>query len=814
MENTDINIIETDGLKGLEIFKPEAGIEKPEKPVRVLGIDLGTTNSTAAEIIWDPREDPPLNITTLEIDQETQEGVSTSILVPSVAANYKGKTYIGEGAKRLRGKAPLLKLKKNRDLFYECKNDMGLEFTYHKAPEGFRCAAEIGGKVLEFIKKQALELDDTPIDRAVVTVPASFELAQRTDTKKAGRIAGFEIESGDLLDEPVAAFIDFMLKKGKTILDEFKEPRDVLIFDFGGGTCDIAIFKIQHPQPAGPLNIQPLSVSRYHRLGGGDIDRAIIYKILIPQLMEQNNLPKFSLSFDDKKNYIEPALLSVAEALKINMCKEIYRLMAFGKYKDADKSEIVQTYPGFAECKTSKKETFKLVKPKLTAKEFEEVLEPFLELDFLYPFETEYRVTCSIFAPLNDSLEKCLLHANEIDMVLMVGGSSLNPLLKKPLEENFENGRICFDNDIEAIQAGVARGAAFNALSRELFGKGLVQAVCHDSISIQTRSGAQNLIPPGSVLPYPSDGDYKIYDNLAAPETAFFEPTQLRIEIVGGDMDRVLYRRVYPIKEMINKGDILCLEYRMDENQVLDMKLYPEKNPDYKILSEHIENPLTNVVNIQSEKMKILELEEAIRKGKISKRLLPDKIFELGKLYADTGKSEKAMDFFKRALRFRNDDPEILNRMGILAGEMGDYKREEKYYQRAINSSNCTYPLFNLIFSQLRRGNFVEAQANAEELVKRECDSPNLVLKAQTEEKLKNMEARDADLEKALKIMGPISVLSDWELGWCLTGARMLGDKENISKISEERKRRKLRGALEDKPEGELPDTGPRMERV
>jgi molecular chaperone DnaK len=64
----------------------------------------------------------------------------------------------------------------------------------------------------------------------------------------------------------------------------------------------------------------PLSVSRYHRLGGGDIDRAIVHEVLQPQLLDQNKLDKFSLSFEEKRQKVQSALLTVAEALKHNMC--------------------------------------------------------------------------------------------------------------------------------------------------------------------------------------------------------------------------------------------------------------------------------------------------------------------------------------------------------------------------------------------------------------------------------------------------------------------------------------------------------------
>jgi Molecular chaperone len=79
------------------------------------------------------------------------------------------------------------------------------------APEGFRSAAEIAGKVLAFLKAAAQESNSIPPTRTVVTVPASFQVAQRRDTLRAAEMAGLKIAGGDLLDEPVAAFLDYLI---------------------------------------------------------------------------------------------------------------------------------------------------------------------------------------------------------------------------------------------------------------------------------------------------------------------------------------------------------------------------------------------------------------------------------------------------------------------------------------------------------------------------------------------------------------------------------------------------------------------------
>jgi molecular chaperone DnaK len=198
-------------MEPLALIRPEgARLDLPKKPVRVLGIDLGTTNSTVAEVVWEPGADAPVRARCLEVTQETSEGQYIHLLVPSALAIHSGKVIVGEGAKRLRTRAAELGLDQNRDLFYECKNDIGTKKTYHRAPAGFKSAAEIGGKVLEFLYRSSLEDDAGPLMKTVVTVPASFQAAQRSDTLLAAELAGIKLEGGDLLDEPVAAFLDYI----------------------------------------------------------------------------------------------------------------------------------------------------------------------------------------------------------------------------------------------------------------------------------------------------------------------------------------------------------------------------------------------------------------------------------------------------------------------------------------------------------------------------------------------------------------------------------------------------------------------------
>ena len=193
------------------------------------------------------------------------------------------------------------------------------------------------------------------------------------------------------------------------------------MFDFGGGTCDVAVLAVQ-PLGQDRVAVSPRAVSRYHRLGGGDLDAAILYEVLLPQLLDQNPIPGFSPGFTEKKKVIEPAYLGIAEALKIGLSIQIRRLRSFGKYDNADKSQIVKVVSGrVPPCKVGEHRLV-LQSPSLSAAQFEALLQPFLDRDSLTAVDTDYRMTASVFAPLDDALSRAELNRGDIDFCLLVGG--------------------------------------------------------------------------------------------------------------------------------------------------------------------------------------------------------------------------------------------------------------------------------------------------------------------------------------------------------------------------------------------------------
>ncbi len=761
------------------------------------GIDLGTTNSAIAALAWNPLQRSTVLAECLAIQQTLPDGkFVSSTNIPSVVAIKQSDVLIGEGAKWLKARNGYQPW---RNLFFECKNDIGVRRTYHEAPAGFRTAREISATILEFLMKQASGLPPPWSQQVVVTVPASFSAAQRRETISAAQAAGISCREGMLLDEPVAAFIDYIITNADRLDLAPGQEKRLLVFDFGGGTSDVAIFTITDQGEDNPIQIAPLAVSRYYQIGGGDIDRAIVHKVLIPQLVEQNGLARYTLGFQEKKR-LEAPLSELAEFLKIRLCNAVMATRARGGSKE-EVAELSVAIVGEFTYRTGNQELH-FHDPVLNMADFAEALKPFLDLDLLYPKEDEYIKTNSIFAPLMNTLKQCRLDFDDIDYLLMVGGSSLIPQVVDLFVEIFSESKILtYKNPVEMIGA-VARGAAYQALSLLHHGKGIMETVCHDRILVRTEGSGVELIPRGASLPYPAEG-FAACRTLALPETSI-TGTPVRVEIEGGS-GKLLFSSIWEIEQPVRRGEPLLLEYRMDGDQVLHLRLAgaTQELPEFGCLIEH---PITVVHNSNDRKNKILELEENLRLEVFSPEEEAVKILELAQHCTALGQNEKALGLMSSALSKKGPDLNILNYMGICCKNLGDDERAEKLYREAASvAPRSSTPLFNLALMQFRQGQYEQGLSTLDEAIARNPEPAYYVLRAEMLEKLARAPAEKAEaLETAISgLAGSLPQLSSWELFWLGKGADMRGDSELLSRLDVEQTRRDA-GEVENS-QGKLP---------
>ncbi|WP_461239581.1 molecular chaperone DnaK [Paucilactobacillus sp. N302-9] len=206
---------------------------------KIIGIDLGTTNSAVA--VMEGNE--PKIIT-------NPEGARTT---PSVVSFKDGETQVGEVAKR--------QAITNPNTIVSIKSHMG-EPNYTVEVEGKKYTPqEISAMILQYLKKYAEDYLGDEVTQAVITVPAYFNDAQRQATKDAGKIAGLDVKR--IINEPTASSLAYGL-------DKQEKDEKVLVYDLGGGTFDVSILEL------GDGVFQVLSTNGDTHLGGDDFDQKII----------------------------------------------------------------------------------------------------------------------------------------------------------------------------------------------------------------------------------------------------------------------------------------------------------------------------------------------------------------------------------------------------------------------------------------------------------------------------------------------------------------------------------------------------------
>jgi molecular chaperone DnaK len=250
---------------------------------KVIGIDLGTTNSCVSVI----EGDQPVVIANTEGNRTT----------PSVVAYSKrGERLVGETAKRQAAVNA-------QETILSIKRDMGTD-KKHKLNGKSYSPQEISAMILQKLRKDAQNYLGEPVNEAVITVPAYFNDAQRQATKDAGRIAGLEVKR--IINEPTAAALAYGLDHG--------ESQKILVYDLGGGTFDVSVIEIDDGL------IEVLATAGDNRLGGDDFDEKLCdYMISEFQKAEGINIRKDITALQRVKEEAERVKKELSFAMSVNV---------------------------------------------------------------------------------------------------------------------------------------------------------------------------------------------------------------------------------------------------------------------------------------------------------------------------------------------------------------------------------------------------------------------------------------------------------------------------------------------------------------
>ena len=344
---------------------------------KTIGIDLGTTNSCVcvyeggeAKVIANP------------------EGNRTT---PSVVAFKKGEIIVGDAAKR--------QVVTNKDTVSSVKRLMGTSEKVHVNGKDYT-PEEISAMILSDLKKTAEAYLGETVNKAVITVPAYFNDAQRQATKNAGKIAGLEVER--IINEPTAAALAYGL-------DKQDKTEQILVYDLGGGTFDVSILEL------GDGVFEVKSTSGNNHLGGDDFDKKIV-DYLVSEFKKENgvDLTKDKMAMQRLKDAAEKAKkdLSGMSTTQISL------------------PFLSQGEDGPLHLELS-----------LTRAKFEDLVRDLVE---------------STKEPVRKALKDANLSASDIDKVLLVGGSTRIPMVQELVKNELGKEPSKGVNPDEVVAMGAA----------------------------------------------------------------------------------------------------------------------------------------------------------------------------------------------------------------------------------------------------------------------------------------------------------------------------------------------------------------------
>jgi molecular chaperone DnaK len=414
--------------------------------MKYFGIDLGTSTCSVSYAVNSPKPNVISRPTTVNFRVGGHEQFlgTKSPAVPSVVA-VLGSGGSGQGAKLFGFEAEhdvekgQVRGRSYQAVFRSVKSHLGTGRSYVHADRSLNTPVKVWADLIRRLCEMTVAEKGKEFDPrqhpTVLTVPASFRKAQRDDTIEAARLAGFnvakEADLVHLIDEPVAALIDTINHPDSELYIKPERENTVLVFDFGGGTCDLVVLKIRYDasEPTG-IAIRPQAISPYQQMGGDTIDLAIMEKVVWPRVCQQNGFKRDQLTASDRKQIEDQLRYGVCRKLKESV-NERLRSIEDEQFGRKDWAGIVEIMPLPAGIRYSENKDIR-GDAKLSAQELYEVMLPFLELEPAFgQFVVGESNNCIPFTKLIEStMERAGLTPDTLDLLVLHGGSCKSPFIR------------------------------------------------------------------------------------------------------------------------------------------------------------------------------------------------------------------------------------------------------------------------------------------------------------------------------------------------------------------------------------------------